>query len=461
MWIKVFIIISALLIGCSDSATVPPDDPVDSSPEPETEVGIEYNIKPLKVSGIKLLNTDDEPVVLRGVSYGHHNWWGRFYNSGTVEWLHQDWNVDIVRAAIGIEPTEGYLNKPDEALEALYRVVDAAIDNDIYVIVDWHAHDIHVEEAKEFFRIVSSKYKDTPNILYEIYNEPVNRSWNEVKAYAEEIIPVIRQNCDNIIIVGTPHYGSEPHIAADSPIEGHQNVMYTLHFYAATSKQELRNRADYALEKGLPIFVTECGGMESSGDGPLDIDEWNRWVRWLDNNNISHVMWSIADKNETCSMILGTGSSTGGWDPSTQMREWGRMVRLYLKNPVPEPAITIEKEFEEGILGPDAYLENAKGGASGSQAVNIASSFVELPIEVTKTGLYEVVIRHFNWVGPKKNYVEITPSILTKTEFEFQSDSEYEYKSIGIFSLTEGNITVKGSANWGWTIFDKVILIEL
>src|SRR5690606_36870359 len=297
---KVLIIISALWISCSDSGTVPPDDPVDPSPDPD----IEFEIKPLKVSGIKLLNTDEEAVVLRGVSYGHHNWWGRFYNSGTVEWLKQDWNVRIVRAAIGIEPKEGYLNKPNEALEALYKVVDAAIDNDIYIIVDWHAHDIHVEEAKEFFRTVSLKYKDTPNILYEIYNEPVDRTWSEVKAYAEEVIPVIRQNCNNIIIVGTPHYSSEPHVAADSPIKGHQNVMYTLHFYAATSKQELRNRADTALEKGLRIFVTECGGMESSGDGFLDTEEWNIWVRWLNSNNISRVMWSIADKNETCSMIL-------------------------------------------------------------------------------------------------------------------------------------------------------------
>ena len=135
--------------------------------------------------------------------------------------------------------------------------------------IDWHSHNLRQEEAKEFFTQMATRYKGVPNVIYEVFNEPVEDSWEQVKAYSVEVVKTIRAiEPDAVILVGCPHWDQDIHLAADDPITGYSNIMYTLHFYANTHGQWLRDRADYALGKGLPIFVSECAGMEASGDGP-------------------------------------------------------------------------------------------------------------------------------------------------------------------------------------------------
>jgi endoglucanase len=106
--------------------------------------------------------------------------------------------------------------------------------------------------------------------------------------------------------------------------------MYTLHFYAATHKDNLRERADYALEKGLPLFVSESAGMEASGDGPIDYDSWNTWINWMKSNQISWITWSISDKDETCSMLKTSADSEGNWKES-DLKESGIKTRELLR----------------------------------------------------------------------------------------------------------------------------------
>lgn len=285
----------------------------------------------LSVQGTSLVNQAGEPVVLRGVSLGWHNWWPRFYNKSTVAWMKRDWNCNLIRAAIGVDPKKGYIDNPNFSIACLTNVVDAAIENNMYVIIDWHSHHIRLEEAKTFFTLAAEKYKDYPNIIYEIYNEPIDDSWEEVKAYSEEIIKTIRSiDKDNVILVGTPHWDQDIHLAADNPITGYTNIMYTLHFYAGTHKQELRDRADYALAKDLPIFVSECAGMNADGDGAINLEEWNTWKEWMSRHRISWAAWSIADKNETCSMIKSKKSPAYGWTEN-DLKEWGKIVRNTLQ----------------------------------------------------------------------------------------------------------------------------------
>ena len=286
----------------------------------------------LSVWGTSLVNEKGEDVMLKGVSLGWHNWWPRFYDKNTIAWLNSDWQCNLVRAAIGVEPDGAFLTNPDLAYKKLYTVVDAAIKNGMYVIVDWHSHHIHKQEAEAFFQKVVTKYKGVPNLLYEIYNEPEKDSWEDVKAYSESVIQTIR-NIDSsaIILVGSPHWCQDIHLVADNPILEHTNIMYTLHFYAATHKQYLRDRADYALGKGIPIFVSECAGMEATGDGKLDIAEWNAWQQWMRENKLSWVAWSLSDKNETCSMVLDNTSPHYKWS-ATQLKPWGTLIRNTLKN---------------------------------------------------------------------------------------------------------------------------------
>lgn len=285
----------------------------------------------LSVNGTALVNECGDTVVLRGVSLGWHNWWGDFYNSKCIGHLAGDWNARVIRAAIGVEPDGAYLTDSVYAMSCLTNVIDAAIDNGIYVIADWHSHGIHTEAAKVFFRTVATKYRGVPNVIYELYNEPVDVSWEEVRDYAVEIIRTIR-SVDNsaVIIVGSPHWDQDVHLAADAPIEGFDNIMYSLHFYAGTHKQWLRERADYAIGKGLPVFVSECAGMNADGDGPIDYDEWQKWVDWMDTHSLSRVMWSVSAKDETCSMIAVGGPCDGSWSES-DIKEWGGAVIKELK----------------------------------------------------------------------------------------------------------------------------------
>jgi len=285
----------------------------------------------LSVNGTALVNQQGKGVVLHGISFGWHNWWPRFYNENTVTWLKQDWKCSVLRAAIGVEPAGAYLSDSTLAYNCLYAVVDAAIKNDMYVIVDWHAGDIHLNEAKTFFQTVAQKYKDCPNIIYELYNEPDAETWSDVKAYSEELIKTIRAIAPkNIILVGSPQWDQALDKPAADPIKGYDNLMYTLHFYAGTHKQSLRDVATSALQKGLPIFVSECGGMEASGDGAINQTEWQAWLQWMNANSISWVAWSIADKNETCSMIKDTSSPVSGWTDN-DLKEWGKTVRTELR----------------------------------------------------------------------------------------------------------------------------------
>ena len=285
----------------------------------------------LSVKGTALVNQDGKEIVFRGASFGWHNLWPRFYNESTVTWLKEDWKCDVVRAAIGVELRNSYLTNPQAALDCLYAVVDAAIKNDMYVLIDWHAHSLRLEEAKAFFQLVAEKYKDYPNIIYEIFNEPDRNTWSEVKAYSEEVIEVIRAiDKKNIILVGVPTWSQDVDVAAEDPITGYDNLMYVLHFYAATHGRHLRNKADKALEKGLAIFVSECAGMEASGDGPINMQAWQTWLQWMEERNISWIAWSVSDKNETCSMIKNPSSPVSGWTDS-DLKEWGQIVREELR----------------------------------------------------------------------------------------------------------------------------------
>lgn len=285
----------------------------------------------LKVTGTQLCDQNGNPIVLRGVSYGWHNWWPRFYNADNVKWLVDDWKICIIRAAMGVEPDSGYIKKPAWSVKQIKNVVEAAIKENIYVIIDWHSHNIHKAEAIKFFTDMAKTYGDKPHVIYEIYNEPDQESWPDVKEYSIAVIKAIRSiDPDNIILVGNPHWDQDIHIVADDPIRGYDNIMYTLHFYAATHKEWLRERGEYALNKGIPLFVSESAGMFANGDGDIDYNEWNSWISWMEKNKISWINWSIADGKDSSHMLLKQASSEGNWQPA-DLKESGIKTRELIR----------------------------------------------------------------------------------------------------------------------------------
>jgi endoglucanase len=285
----------------------------------------------LSVRGTRLLDEKGQGLVLRGTSFGWHNYQPRFYNAPAVQWLAADWKCTVVRAALGVEPEGAYLDDSATALRRVESVIDGALKAGIYVIVDWHSHNIRLPEAKAFFTRMARRYGRNPNMIWEIFNEPDHESWPEVKAYAQELITTIRAiDPYNLILVGSPHWDQDLHLVAADPIRNARNIMYTMHFYAASHKKDLRYRCDAALAKGIPIFISESGGMEATGNGPLDTTAWKAYIDWAERNRISWLTWSVSDKNETCSMLEKSAATEGKWKV-WDMKASGRITRGWLR----------------------------------------------------------------------------------------------------------------------------------
>lgn len=288
----------------------------------------------LAVSGRYLVDQHGQPIALHGQSLGWSTWWPQFWNSNVISWLAKDWKVDVVRASMGIDTHPGYLNDSIKQMQLLNSVIQAAIQDGIYVIIDWHSEAFHQTNALAFFKLMAKTYGKYPNIIYEIINEPNNtQTWAEVKEYANAVIPVIRQyDKKNIIIVGSPFWDQKIREVADSPLTGYSNIMYSVHFYAATHGQWLRDDCQYALNKGIPIFITECNGSEATGSGHIDYDQWNAWWNFCDENKISWINWSVSDKpGELCSILLPGASPKGHW-PLAKLTETGKYVRQKLRS---------------------------------------------------------------------------------------------------------------------------------
>ena len=291
--------------------------------------------------GNRIVDEHGAAVQLRGMSFGWSQWWGQYWTPQTVSWLADDWKVQIVRASMGVE-MKGYLTNPAEEKAKVMKVVDEAMRRGIYVIVDWHDHNApdNVNAARTFFSEMAQAYGNAPNVIWEIFNEPDNvgpggqgqDTWDVIKAYANQVIPAIRaKDPDNLIIVGTPEWSQRVDQAAQSPLS-ETNVAYTLHFYAATHKQYLRDFASQALARGIALFVTEWGTCEATGTGYLDAAETDTWLRFMDDNQLSWANWDIADKDgETCSALLPSRSNTGGWTQS-DLTASGRLVRGKLRS---------------------------------------------------------------------------------------------------------------------------------
>jgi len=290
----------------------------------------------LSVKGNYIIGQYGDTVQLRGMSLFWSQWKGAFYNPKGIEWLRDDWKCTIIRAAMGVEEGGYLLNKAMEQ-EKVERVVKAAINLGIYVIIDYHSHHAHSnpKPAIQFFAKMAQKYGKYPNVLYEIYNEPLKDiSWaDDIKPYAEKVIKTIRQyDPDNIVLCGTRQWSQLVAEASLNPLSD-SNTAYTLHFYAASHKAALREQAERALKNGIALFVSEFGTCEYTGDGKLDSISTKEWWRFLDKHKISWCNWAISDKEETASALY-LGANWGGHWKDRQITPSGKLVQneLILKN---------------------------------------------------------------------------------------------------------------------------------
>lgn len=285
----------------------------------------------LRVENGRVVDQHGAPVTLRGMSLFWSQWKPQFYNAETIDWLVDDWKVTVVRAAIAV-PEGGYLEHPERETANAEAVIEAAIAQGIYVIVDWHAHEPEPEAASRFFAHIAAKYGDHPNVIYETYNEPLpQHDWaGVVKPYHLAVIPSIRAvDPDNLIVAGTPSWSQDVDVAAADPLP-FSNVAYTLHFYAGTHRQGLRDKALLAMQRGAALFVTEWGSTEASGDGPVDVAETRLWWDFMEEHGISHANWSLNNKDETSAALVPGTTGRGHWRDS-ELTGSGRLVRDRLR----------------------------------------------------------------------------------------------------------------------------------
>ena len=287
----------------------------------------------LKIENNTLVNKDGNKIQLKGMSTHGIQWYGKYANEEMMKKLRDEWGSNLFRVAMYTNEN-GYIQNRSLENEVI-KIVDIAIKLDMYVIIDWHILSdndplTYKNESKEFFSKMSKKYKNYPNVIYEICNEPNgNVTWNEnVKPYAEEVISAIRENSKNsIIIVGTPTWSQDVDKAAQNPIND-KHVMYALHFYSGTHTDYLRQRAKSVLNK-IPIFVSEWGVSDASGNGGVYLDESKKWTDFMKENNISWANWSLSDKSESSALLIN-GSPINSLDDK-YLSESGKFIKNVMK----------------------------------------------------------------------------------------------------------------------------------
>ena len=358
----------------------------------------------LRVEGAQLLSQDGKPVRLSGVSTHGLQWYPQYVCGQTFRELRERWNINVVRLALYTEESgwcaRGTAEK-DQLREILNRGIRLAAENDLYVILDWHIlsdgdPNQHLAEAKAFFQEFSQEYRDSVHILYEICNEPNGGvSWARIRQYAEEVIPVIRGNDpDAVILVGTPTWSQDIDQALADPITGYGNLMYTFHFYAATHRQDLRSRLQKTVDLGLPVFVSECGLCSADGNGSIDRESAAAWLELLDQKGISCVFWNLSNKNEASALLSPSCSGLSGFSAG-DLSESGKLIQDYLngQHTTADPAENAAAEKPEKTVLPDssaAASENTVlSGSNVTAAVRLRTSW---PEGSRQAELYDVAV---------------------------------------------------------------------
>lgn len=331
---RILIILFVFLVGCN--STKKPNVKLTANLPINSPVLLNGN---LSVKGNKIINAKGNIVSFAGNSLFWSNDYYRgnsFYNKELVKWLKEDWNSSIIRIPMTADPDihDSYIYEQKSNLEKVEVVIEACIELGLYVIIDWHSHKAEDNEAEAiaFFEKMAKKYGEYPNVIYEIYNEPLKVSWDKViKPYSERVIAAIRKiDPDNIIVVGTPKWSQDVDKASENPITGYKNIAYTLHFYAGSHKDWLMNKAQKAINNGIALMVTEWGTVNADGNGSVDSESVKNWMDFMKENNLTHCNWAINDKEEGASVLKPRANKNGNWKDK-DLTESGKLTKGYIK----------------------------------------------------------------------------------------------------------------------------------
>ncbi|HEX3450733.1 MAG TPA: cellulase family glycosylhydrolase, partial [Isosphaeraceae bacterium] len=151
---------------------------------------------PLKVQKSKLVNSHDESVRLRGVNAASLEWSsdGEGHILDTVKTAIKDWRVNVIRLPLAQDRWFGKApEQKDEGKayrELVNKIVDFCAQQGCYIMLDLHWSDAgewgkqigqHVmpdQNSLEFWKSCASNYKNHPAVIFDLYNEPHDVSWD-------------------------------------------------------------------------------------------------------------------------------------------------------------------------------------------------------------------------------------------------------------------------------------------
>ena len=288
----------------------------------------------LSVNGTQLCDEQGNPVLLRGISSHGIAWYPEYANYRSLKTL-KDYGANVFRVAMYVEQNDGYLEEPELNKKLMYSAVENSLAVGLYTIVDWHVlrdenPNRHIDEAISVFEEIAMRYGDNPGIIYEICNEPNgDTTYEEIKSYANQVIPVIRKYAPNaVILVGTPKFCTVLSDAVEDPIDM-PNIMYTYHYYAGVSDCKYAvEEISGALEQGLPVFVSEWG-LDGDKVTEGQLAEAQTFLHFLDQMQIGWVNWALSNKDEGYSLIKPEVSKLYGWEQH-ELTDTGQFVLQYL-----------------------------------------------------------------------------------------------------------------------------------
>ncbi|MET8867958.1 cellulase family glycosylhydrolase [Nonomuraea sp. NPDC004580] len=299
----------------------------------------------LHVCGIKLCNEHGKQIQLRGMSSHGIQWYPQCLNDASLDALAGDWKADVLRISMYIQE-DGYETNPRLFTDRVHALIESATARGMYAIVDWHMLDpgdpmYNLGRAKTFFTEIAQRHNGKRNVLYEIANEPNGDAvtWNVIRDYAHQLIPVIRQqDPDAPILVGTRAWsslgvsaGANENEIVNNPVNA-SNIMYTFHFYAATHGTDYLTTLSRAADR-LPIFVTEFGTQSASGDGANNFSRSQQYLDLLAQKKISWVNWNFSDDFRTGAVFTTGTCPNGPFAGTSRLKEAGVWIRDRIRTP--------------------------------------------------------------------------------------------------------------------------------
>jgi aryl-phospho-beta-D-glucosidase BglC (GH1 family) len=276
----------------------------------------------LKVVKNLVLDSRNQPVRLRGVNTACLEWTsnGEGHILDTVKTAITDWHVNHIRLPLAQDRWFGKAPEQTDGGKSYRALVDQVVDlctrNGCYILLDLHwsnagewgkqigQHVMPDQNSVTFWRDLASTYKNHPAVLFDLYNEPHDISWdiwlkggkvterayrrNPQKTYdavgMQTLLDTVRETgAKNVVIAG----GLDWSYDMSGFLQGKQlsdptgnGVIYANHAYPF--KGDTVEKWIVKMEKAtqtLPVIVSEFGAEGRPGTGPNRNQRGEEWVR--------------------------------------------------------------------------------------------------------------------------------------------------------------------------------------